>query len=50
MQRCREVLLKYKYSYEEGKDKSMRIQSLIDGYGVVRIANYLIDGGLENAE
>lgn len=50
MQGCLEALLKYKDSYEERKDKSMRMQSLIDGYGAVRIAKYLLDGGLENAE
>lgn len=50
MQRCIEALLRYKGSYEERKDKSKRMQSLIDGYGAKRIAQYLVNGGLEDAE
>lgn len=50
VQRCTEALLTYSTSYEMRRDKSMRMQSLVDGYGAKRIAKYLIDGGRKNAE
>lgn len=50
MQRCIEALLQYKDSFKLRQDKSIHMQSLVDGNGAKRIAQYLIDGGLEDAE
>ncbi|MCM1157837.1 MAG: UDP-2,4-diacetamido-2,4,6-trideoxy-beta-L-altropyranose hydrolase [Bacteroidales bacterium] len=50
VKRCVEALLAYCKSEEMRRDKSVRMQSLVDGYGAQRIAKYLLDGGLENAE
>lgn len=50
MQRCVEALLQYRGSFKLRQDKSIRMQTLVDGNGARRIAQYLIDGGLEDAE
>lgn len=50
MQKCIKALLQYRDNYELRHDKSVRMQSLVDGNGARRIAQYLVDGGLENAE
>lgn len=50
MKKCIDALLRYKNHYQERRDKSIRMQSLVDGYGAMRIAQYLISGGLEDAE
>lgn len=50
MQKCIKALLQYRDSLKLRQDKSVRMQSLVDGHGARRIAQYLIDGGLEDAE
>lgn len=41
MQKCIESLLQYKSNYELRKGKSALMQSLVDGFGAERIAQYL---------
>ncbi len=50
MKRCEKALLQYNNSYDLRSEKSVRVQSLVDGCGARRIAQYLADGGLDNAE
>ncbi len=47
MDNCRKYLVEYQNNYELRKEKSLRMQSLIDGLGAERIAQYLINGGVE---
>lgn len=42
IERCKEALLFYKRHYAERKEKSIRMQSLVDGYGAKRIAEYIL--------
>ena len=39
--------MEYQNDYELRKEKSLRMQSLVDGLGAERIAQYLINGGIE---
>ncbi len=43
MKRCIKALLFYINNYEERKRKSINMQSLVDGYGAERIAEYVIN-------
>ena len=45
--KCKEYLIQYMDQYAMRKEKSTRMQSLIDGRGAERIAQYLINGGVE---
>lgn len=42
LENCRRFLILYKNAYEERKAWSQRMQSLIDGYGARRIAEYIM--------
>lgn len=44
IRQCVKALLFYKNNYEDRKIKSMRMQSLVDGYGAKRIAEYIVKG------
>lgn len=43
IEKCIEALLFYKNHYAERKEKSIRMQSLVDGYGARRIAKYIVN-------
>lgn len=40
---CKEMILEYSNNYEERKQKSAFMQSLVDGYGAKRIAEYMLN-------
>ena len=50
VKKCKEVLHLYQNAYEERKEWSGRMQTLIDGYGAKRIAEYIVLQGRKQEE